>query len=73
MNPKFTIDALSLRLDPMPKDELEKEAAAWQALLEEKSKAIANLEIELLDGSADKQEFTQTLIGLREEKAQLNL
>jgi len=70
-NPNISTEVLTLGLDPMTKDELEKEATAWQALLEKKSKAIANLEIELLNDGSDNQELSQRLIGLRNEKAEL--
>ncbi len=64
-------EALALSLAPMTKEDLEKEASAWQDRVRAKAQEIADLEIEALDGGGDRVQINNTLISLREQKAQL--
>jgi small conductance mechanosensitive channel len=68
-DPKVSTDALTLSLDPMTKDELETEAAAWLELLKAKATEIANLEIKALGGVTE--DTKQRLVVLRNQKTEL--
>ncbi|MFD2256462.1 mechanosensitive ion channel family protein [Luteolibacter algae] len=69
INLKISKDVLSLLLDPMTKEEIEEEAKSWQAVLKEKAQAIADLEIQQIQGEGDSAENSARLAGLRDEKA----
>ncbi len=70
-DPKVTSEILALRLDPLTKDELGAEAAAWQALLKSKAQEIAESSIASRTGTGDKQAVLRNLDVLREQKAAL--
>lgn len=69
--PLVSEEVLALSLDPMTKEDLEKEAAAWQERVKAKAQEIVDLEIKSLDGEGDRSAINETLIKLREEKSQL--
>ncbi len=72
VNPTVSEEELALSLSPLTKEELDVEAASWQALLKAKTQEIAELEISSLKGqSGDKAETNSKLIILRDQKSDL--
>lgn len=68
-DPAVTIEALGLRLDPLPQDQLATEAEAWRALLQERATAVAEAEIVTRDADNPKREdMLRSLPALREQK-----
>ncbi|MDP4721743.1 MAG: mechanosensitive ion channel [Akkermansiaceae bacterium] len=70
-DPAIDKDILALSLDPLTKDELSIEVAAWVDVLEEKSKEISQAEIKILKNEGDEKAIRADLIKLREEKSDI--
>ena len=70
-DPKVSTDILSLSLDPLTEEEMEKETALWMAALKEIATAIAIAEIRVINGEGDADESNATLDALREQKSAL--
>lgn len=70
-DPKIEKQILSLSLDPLSKDELAIEVAAWRTLLEKKAKEIAHTEIRIIKKEGDFKTIRENLSKLREEKSSL--
>lgn len=68
-DPLVSKDILTLTLEPLTKDELSREVAAWQNLLQEKAKEISDAEILIIKGEGDTAKTREHITKLREEKA----
>ena len=68
-NPAVSTEILALKLDPLTKEEIASEIAAWQAILKEKAQAIATAEIATRAGGPDRTEVLASLPKLRDEKS----
>jgi small conductance mechanosensitive channel len=70
-DPTVSTDVLSLSLDPLTEEEMERETALWMAVLKEIATAIAIAEIRVINGEGDADASNATLDALREQKSAL--